>query len=87
MHRCNPVDILEMATKIFFETILYNKSSNFNCLDEVAGFNFINAGKIHKIKHEGPSLSVCLNRIPMFLGLAQSGPPRYQKKNWGSSHP
>lgn len=36
------------------DMILYNKSTNLNCLDDFAGSKVSNAGKIHKIKHLDP---------------------------------
>lgn len=45
-----------MAKKTFHNTILYNKSVNPNCLEDIAGSKVMDAGKIHMVKHSDPLL-------------------------------
>lgn len=48
------VYVLEKAKKIFHKTILYDKGTNLNNLENTAGPEDINAGKIYKVKHWAP---------------------------------
>lgn len=45
------VYVLGKAEKIFHNTMLYNKGTNLNNLENVAGSKDNNAGKIYKVKH------------------------------------
>lgn len=49
--RCNPVNVVDMVKKTFYNTGLQNKSANLNCLDDVAGSKIMNVCKFHKVKH------------------------------------
>lgn len=51
-----------MANKTFNDTLLYNKSSKFNCQDDIAGSKVVNADKFHKIKHCDPHSAGWLKR-------------------------
>lgn len=59
-HTCNPVQIIPQATDTYYHTVFYNKSSNLNNLDLIAGNKAQKIDKRNNMKHSSSLLVDCL---------------------------
>lgn len=53
--KCNPIFVLELANKYFYETTLSNKCTKFSSFVKIAGSNLLDAGNDYNWKNWAPS--------------------------------